>query len=878
MLPTLDPLSCKTTLPGRADLVDILEQCGREGLERLAPALGFKPRPEKTQKKKTTGTGGSQDVPDIAPAPEERQPQLAFTCVTSYTPRKPDTKASTRPRWFNEAGSLKQEDYLPDTSQKPPPRLPLAPWTRLWPFLHAAVGTMRRSREPDLQKIIDRAARGAVLRRIPWQRRNGWAAVCHILVDFDLHLLPYRQDFVLLCEQLQKLRGRSGFRVYVFEQGVNSECISWRDKDSPASPYPIPEPGTPVLILSDLGCLDDHGKRRGDWLSFGRRLRRAGLTPIALMPCPPRLWTRELNSLFYPVCWDGNRHFPSRFNGAAPVVSDTGDTVRKNDQAVKRLLALLSPAIRIEPRLLRAVRTMLPANEYDVGCEAEVWNHDDVGRSPCFCYLSGQQAVQSYRDAFRSECSRDKQLGQRVAAQINAHHAHLHPGVRVEEGYILADLANQPLDRSEPFMRRMVNTLHHGGSELMRDWLAWLGDRQHREIWNHQPLAAAWVKVHEKELNRIQQPPGLDLTSVAWVLAANSHPRQINILQHGTRLLVDFLPPGPQAEQQDWNDRGSPLTTLTVTTPVLQWQPAGSHNGLHSLSLEDAGQDGLLLAQKQGINIITDHEQITVDLITRPAWASAMGRDQYGLWAEFAVQGKKGTVVQRMRWIPPGRFLMGSPVDEPERFNDEQQHEVMIRQGFWLADTTCTQELWQAVMHDNPSRFKGEQRPVENVSWDDCRDFIKRLNRSRPGLELRLPSEAEWEYGCRAGTTTPFWFGENIDPGLVNYAGTSPYNDGRKGEYRWETVKVKELPCNGWGLFQMHGNVDEWVEDDWHGDSSGAPTDGNAWVDSPRGEDRVVRGGSWDVGVWWCHSTYRYSRLPSIRDDVRGLRLARSGK
>jgi sulfatase modifying factor 1 len=228
-----------------------------------------------------------------------------------------------------------------------------------------------------------------------------------------------------------------------------------------------------------------------------------------------------------------------------------------------------------------------------------------------------------------------------------------------------------------------------------------------------------------------------------------------------------------------------------------------------------------------------------------------------------------------MRLILPGEFMMGSPANEPERDDDEQLHEVMLTRGFWLADTACTQALWQAVMGKNPSYFKGAQRPVEEVSWDNCQAFIKKINALKPGLNLRLPSEAEWEYACRAGTRTPFWFGDNINPEQVNYDGNYPYADGEEGKFREETVEVKSLPCNGWGLYQMHGNVWEWCSD-WYGDY---PTESLIDPGGPSsGSSRVLRGGSWIYFGGFCRSAYRLRLDPAYRSFSTGFRLARGQK
>lgn len=250
-------------------------------------------------------------------------------------------------------------------------------------------------------------------------------------------------------------------------------------------------------------------------------------------------------------------------------------------------------------------------------------------------------------------------------------------------------------------------------------------------------------------------------------------------------------------------------------------------------------------------------------------WASDWGEDGYGLWMGFTYKGIK----QHFRWLEPGTFQMGSPKNEPGRSEDETQHPVTLSQGFWLADTTVTQALWQAVMAgDNPSRFKGEARPVEQVSWDDAQAFITKMNELKPELKLCLPSEAQWEYACRADTTTPFSFGDQITSEQVNFNGNYPYHNGKKSPYRQETVAVKALPPNPWGLYEMHGNVWEWCQD-WYGDYPfGACTDP---AGSETGSDRVLRGGSWFNGARLCRSADRSAYAPGDRGSNFGFRLSR---
>ena len=249
--------------------------------------------------------------------------------------------------------------------------------------------------------------------------------------------------------------------------------------------------------------------------------------------------------------------------------------------------------------------------------------------------------------------------------------------------------------------------------------------------------------------------------------------------------------------------------------------------------------------------------------------AEAWGEDEFGLWLTLAWSG----VAQRFRWLPPGRFLMGSPPGEAGRHGNETPHWVTLSRGFWLGDTAVTQGLWRAVMGANPSRFKGERRPVEQVSWEEAQDFIGRLNEAQPGLAARLPSEAEWEYACRAGTTTPFAFGATITPAQVNYHGRYPYAGGEPGAYRGETVAVASLPANAWGLYEMHGNVWEWCQDVYTELGPGAALDPRVGAGGA-GVGRVVRGGSWSGSGRGVRSAVRSRPPAGERNDFLGLRLA----
>jgi len=238
---------------------------------------------------------------------------------------------------------------------------------------------------------------------------------------------------------------------------------------------------------------------------------------------------------------------------------------------------------------------------------------------------------------------------------------------------------------------------------------------------------------------------------------------------------------------------------------------------------------------------------------------------------KFAKAAKEALskVESTMVMIPSGSFMMGSN----DGGSDEKPvHRVHIN-SFKMGKYEVTQALWQAVMGSNPSRFKGANRPVEKVSWDDIQAFIRKLNR-RTGKHFRLPSEAEWEYAARAGTTTAFSTGNCIHTSQANYDGNYDYNHcgAKTGVYRQKTLAVGSFIPNKFGLYDMHGNVWEWVEDCYHGSYSGAPSDGSAWTSGSCGR-RVLRGGSCSNNPLYMRSAYRLWHSPDLRTSDNGFRL-----
>jgi len=377
-----------------------------------------------------------------------------------------------------------------------------------------------------------------------------------------------------------------------------------------------------------------------------------------------------------------------------------------------------------------------------------------------------------------------------------------------------------------------------------------------------------------------------------WVQEWRQHLQQSISPQLGT--IVDKL---LQKEyQQRYQSAGEVLQALVGVSPQLV---APTPNNTPNVPLINKVLQALIGVSHQpvaptpkntpNVPLINRLREEPIEVVTVNRAGKIIRREQQ--LAKYLTEDLGNGVNLVMAEIPGGSFTMGSPKGE-ERSKDSErpQHQVTI-QPFYMGKYPITQAQWQRVaqlpqvnrkLEPNPSFFKGGNRPVENVSWYDAVEFCARLT-SLTKRDYSLPSEAQWEYACRAGTTTPFHFGETLTTDLANYDGNYTYGNGPKGIYREETTEVGSFGvANAFGLYDMHGNVWEWCLDDWHSNYDGAPTDGSAWLDgndnlSQREGYTVLRGGSWIGNPEYCRSAYRYSNIWAVRDytdDIIGFRVA----
>lgn len=253
-----------------------------------------------------------------------------------------------------------------------------------------------------------------------------------------------------------------------------------------------------------------------------------------------------------------------------------------------------------------------------------------------------------------------------------------------------------------------------------------------------------------------------------------------------------------------------------------------------------------------------EYDAANLKTMTKPDWAEVVGRDKYGRFTDIEIKD----VRQRMRWIEPGSFLMGSPDEEAERYNDEIQHNVQITQGYWLADTACTHELWEAVMGVNSLTAENDTYPITHVSWYDARIFCEKLSQIT-GKKYSLPTEAQWEYACRAGSKTGYCFGPD-EKELKDYGW---YNKNANNA----SHSVGGKKPNKYGLYDMHGNVWEWCSDwfaEYNEDDQVDP------LGPDEGETRILRGGSWLESAGNCRCAYRFHGDPGLYYYYIGFRFS----
>ena len=740
--------------------------------------------------------------------------------------------------------------------------LPLVARTRLWPALRRSLACPRPA-QIDVAMLVRRLARGETVRRLPRRMSRNWGGELVVVMQFADRLLPYEDDYDSILREVQRLHGDGGLKVWTVDDSPFEPCTVQRGRQllrSVPRDIPVPPPGTPVLILGDLGLLSGSAIVEDEWREFCRMLDEGGARPVAWLPLSARRVSSEMSRHGRMYCLGAD-------SDLRPVRPSRGRRGGLVDDLRETLLACMACCVRVEPKLLRALRRLHPATAAEPGLEALVWSHSPVVLAGTQVCEIDRAHVVRYRKEFEALPAA---IQIEVLLCILHHHAWTGRSTECVEALIWqaharpeARQAVSPeiLQEASRWFRRMGRFPYQGPGDpvsFSRDLLA-----------RHQ-TDATWISTQSRLLAPLWAlsgaetvPDGFNPADVAAArrsrsMQKESQPLALAQLNDGLYLFPD------RGEQSRWPvvSSGGGVGWSEGRERIDRWLEFQGD----AVELPRSGDPALV-----EFWLTTDQGVFRFGALSRPPWAQEFGRDIHGLYADADIAG----ATQRFRWIVPGEFLMGSPGTELER---DPQHVVRLTEGFWLAETACSQAVWAAVMGSNPSRFKDDpQNPVEQVRWGDVQDFLQKVGDLLPVVAAELPTEAEWEYACRAGTVSPFNWGYGITPAQANYDGThySPYTfDRTTGEYRHKTVPVKSFAPNAWGLYQMHGNVWEWCADAMR------PYDGEA-QENPRGETgdavdapRVVRGGSWDGEPRRLCAAFRHQRRRDGRNDTLGFRFS----
>ena len=879
----------------RADLLRVLaafdaagaaidSQISPEVAQTVAQTLDFHLNPPNTEPAEIAPTldalmvsiaaeGSSAMAAPLAsplPAPRRplRAPMLGIISVTSLSEPEAPPQAPQTP--------LRPEEYLPRNPGVAAFR-PLMPDLKLARRLQAALVQYLPGRNLDLRHLVPQLACGALPPRWP---TIAWAYPPEhltVIIDRSLHLRPYWDDQDQLVYLAGQWLGAGNLTTLTIQGNPWQVLASWSGGQERTPPpcclTPAPPAGCVVLVLSDMAPPSAH------WVQALRHLGRHGARVLVSAPGSP-----------------GAAAMPPVNLSAQSAENNAANNAPLPDAALEQLLTLLACARRIEPELVRAMRRLSPALAADPGLEARCWAcHSCLNVSWDVCVWRVDKAL-AYRKKFEALAP---QMQEKVLQVMREIHSVRGRAIEVQEmlvwaSHVSVDTAArhaEAIAAAADWLRRLPlatnienaaqyhaqgqaellafvqQTVAFNGADasLIRNFYAIFGP-----LWGMAHLAA------ERNGQPAPDPGALPAEHLAhWRKpGVPQATRRYGLQQMNGQIVLKTGGHGSEyAGDYAWSPMGMALDLdwLAVTR-----QAGGSQFSYPSADLVPLG-DSL---PQQAMQLHTGRLALEVGEIRPPFPAAEQGRDQYGLYADMLISVGKAVQRQRMRYIEPGRFLMGSPETELGRYDDEgPQHQVTITHGFWLAETACTQALWQAVMVENPSYFHaknkgGPQHPVENVSWDMIQVFLGQLEKLVPGCNPTLPTEAEWEYACRAGSTGAFHFGAEINTELVNYSGKFWYEDEKgMGEYRERTMPVDEFSPNAWGLYQMHGNVWEWCYDGNREYAAEALE--NPGLDGLlAGAARALRGGSWGSGAQGARSACRGAGEPGGRDDIIGFRLA----
>lgn len=850
---------------GRADLLRVHCELNEQALDQTALLAGYtiKAKPggaDTASAGNESTTGDKSHIPvsaGWAPVPFWRVETQKSFYRTPLPQARGDRSKAIESGWSNRpvpratTGTLKQCDVV-----------------QLLDYL-----TVRfESKSPDIPTLTDRIARGHPALPMPLQRKLTRPRVC-VLIDRSRRLVPFWKWQDEWAERLCAELNSVGVEVACCKERSLPKLVAGKQQSRRWSI----NKAEAVLLLGDAGYAAGHPDRA--WWRY-MRYRVLGPQSAAWQLSPV-----TMPSGFYSG-WD-----------LLPFGATNEFATKEQQDSLDLLFTLASVAVRLEPGLVSELRELIAA---PAALEALFWQHPNLSSDSSVAATLRTDAQLIYRNKFKSLCEqpRNGNLLASALAIIRQWRAELPEEIWFEEILSLSAQAHTLLSESQD-----LTDAHNFIAELARKGAGFPGGVAHE-----------WVKrLFGRDPDIGAQPDSVQVALSQLWRAAHPHYNQppqgyqpvedLNKQETQWQLFVGGTPHG----QLQIHER--PFVNRNVDTPgssIGQIRRRGAETVVQfdDQRAQILGGAVAVTDSARRVLIRTDCEEMTLATTGKPEWASAIGRDRFGLWVEIQIEpaalqdakarSSQGAVTQRLRWIAPGEFWMGSPADEPGRWEDEgPQHRVRLTDGYWMFDTPVTQALWKAVMGKNPSYFISETRPVEQVSYEDAEAFLRQLNTRYPELRLSLPTEAQWEYACRAGSEQATYAGpmeitgERHAPVLSNiawYVGNSSDRFELDNGYdssdwpgreisgdRSGTHPVAGKQPNHWGLYDMLGNVLEWCDSGWADYVGG-------FQENPTGSEaaaRVVRGGSWIYNARFVRAAFRGQGEPDYRNNLLGFRCLR---
>lgn len=855
--------------------------------------------------------------------PPLRAPMWAITEVEELAP--PEPAADTHTDAFDPEGTVFERELVGDPSAAQPARCMLSPARRLGVFLRREGRQPYRRADLDTPALVRCLTHGDWPAHLPRLSGWRWGPEVAVVIDAPDAVFPWVSDFEALVEAVSLLSGR---RTPVYWRNPHRGWFRHDPSRPDTPWRPVSADGLRQaahwLLVGDLGVFSAAAGRSSHWWRLIQAQQRRGGTVSALLPSGRGATAVGLPRSVTVYRWDHGRALVAERAagvGRRGVVASPGLAGQ-----TRRLLRACAMAVVVEPDLLRALRLALGLpveTEVEVWRHTGV-DRCTLGlqiKPPQLAALRIELKAEvplAQRDRLaeliRQHHGRQSPLIQMEEAALAADLAGPQQLASAREVWQTA-------------ARTLMRAPDSAVSRAIARYVRRTAGRAHPALWAGVPdLARTWVEASVWQiLDGEAIPPGVPGEIVQEVLDRLVHgdgrPDLLCLVQRGPGIWLQRQPPGrgqsllgqiqpapgvlvldPDGGLQGWFTPGDePVRLCTVRAPGV-WRiqtarqrltlapvprPAGLEGwyrdrfGLavdwerrwppaQAVRLTPPGPTGRLAAWR----VVAPPETGAVKAVT--GWMSSFVRrlvgrgtatsplqvDAFGMALSLTIQG----VVQGFRYVPAGSFWMGSSDTEPGHDSacEGPRHRVTLTEGFWLADTACTQALWQAVMGSNPSYFQGDpELPVDSVRWDDVQKFLARLQRLLPdGCEAVLPTEAQWEYSCRAGTHTAFSVGTDLLPEQANF---------NFGGNIGKTVVVKTYAPNPWGLYQMHGNVWEWCE------GSRRKYEAKSVEDPLDGQDRgdcALRGGSWLLPAEGARSASRFEFHRDRRHRSSGFRFA----